>query len=68
MISGQKLWAGCGSGSSLAGEKSAWQPLPTDRLGWESWRAGAAAAEQQPVCARVPLFSVQCSLPFPQGR
>lgn len=53
MISGQRLWPGCGLGSSLAGEKSAWQPLPTDRLGWESWRAGAAAAESSrfvPVC------------------
>lgn len=29
MISSQKLWAGRGLGLSLAGEKSALQPLPT---------------------------------------
>lgn len=35
MIRGQKLWAGRGSGLSLAGERSAWQPLPTGWLGRE---------------------------------
>lgn len=65
MISSQKLWAGRGSGSSLAGEKSAWQPLPTVWLGQESWEArgsGKAVGDLCP-CAS-PLRSVLAVL-FP---
>lgn len=57
MISGQKLWAGCGSGSSLAGEKSSWQPLPTGRLSWESWEArGSSSRAAAGLCLCAPLL------------
>lgn len=57
MISSQKLCAGCGSGSSLAGEKSAWQPLPADRLGWESWEArGSSSRAAASLCLCTSLF------------
>lgn len=65
MISSQKLWAGRGSGSSLAGEKSAWQPLPTGWLGQESREArgsGRAAGDSCPCIS--PLHSMLAAL-FP---
>lgn len=65
MISSQKLWAGCGAGSSLAGEKSAWQPLPTGWLGRQSWEVrGSGRAVGDPCPGLSPL----CSMPFSPGR
>lgn len=62
MISSQKLWAGRGLGSSLAGEKSAWQLLPTSWLGCEARGSGRAAGD---VCLCTSQFGAHCL--FPRG-
>lgn len=63
MIRSQKLWAGCVLGSSLAEEKSAWQPLPASWLGRESWEvrgSGRAVGDlcpcNSPLCSMLPAL------------
>lgn len=65
MISSQKLWAERGSGLSLAGEKSTWQPLPTGWLGQESWEVRGSSRAATSLCLCTNLFNVCC--PFPRG-
>lgn len=59
MIRRQKLWAGCGLGSSLAEEKSAWQPLPASWLGRESWEVRGSGRAVGDLCL---CDSLLCSM------